>query len=182
MKDNAKTYETNAKEQKRLDGKVEKEGAFRAPTVSAMKARVYQPRYEGRVREVAKVRAGVVTDKDGEAFPSKLVLPVAQTSESVPDAMLTGDARKTDANRRVLRPFVQPLKDWLRRSSAPKYIKEIGAFLRKQEGWGEAIATARVGANLIIGFLRTFPEHFSVIQGGGGGSMMASVIGAGRVV
>ena len=124
-----------------------------------MKARVYNPTYSGKVHQIASMRAGIVTDTEGNEYPAKLMNPVPTDAETVPEVFTGGDARKSGPNRALLQRFVEPLKAFLAR---PRRMEEIAAFLKAREGFAEAIARTRMKKAETAGFLRLFPEHFSI--------------------
>ncbi len=180
LQDNAEKLEENDSEEARLRENLEKAGAFRAAIVPkahsmhAFQSRIYNPKYEGRVRTVASVSRGEVTDEDGNSFPLKLVLPVHPTSETV-EVDETRDARKDARNRADLQQFVQGVIGLLGNTS--KTIKEVGVFLNAQPEFRTKIRAARVKQSQpIIAFLRVFPDRFKVTMTATGGRGRVSAI------
>ncbi len=181
LQDNAEKIEENDSEEARLQRNLKSAGAFRAPIVPkgqsmhAFQGRVYNPRYEGKVRTVASVERGEVEDEDGNKFPSKLVLPVHPSSETVEVEERRVDARKDVRNRADLQQFVAGVVGFL--GAGSKTIKEVGIHLNAQPEFKTKIRAARVKQmQPIIGFLRVFPDRFKVTMAPTGGQGRVSAV------
>ena len=180
LQDNAEKLEENDSEEARLQRNLKNAGAFRAPIVPkgqsahAFQSRIYNPRYEGKVRTVASVGRGEVVDEDGNKFPAKLVLPVHPTSETV-EIDERRDARRDVRNREELQEFVAGVVGFL--GTASKTIKEVGVFLNAQPAFKTKIRAARVKQSQpIIAFLRVFPDRFKVTMAATGGQGRVSAV------
>ena len=173
------TMEWCARETKLTDA-----GAYREQLPWSTFERSFKPRYSGEVHEVARVERGDVVSTSGARHQAKLVQPVPRGSAGVvmERSSRRGSVVVEERKRRVLEPFAKRVARHIgagNESSVapPVRLSDVGKCLQRIGGFVAASRDAGLNQKQrVAGFLRTFPELFTVSTGAGGGTATVRVL------
>jgi hypothetical protein len=182
LKANAEGLETNHEEHAAIVKKVEAAGGFRVPTtvragrshgMTKIGEKSSTVKWESKIRVLkdGKVHMGMAIDQiTNEEFPVKLVqaVPVSADMPGEQGTEKTISESRRAKYREAFRPFVAPVKKYLRENSGKVTFTNLGTFLGQVEGvpmkWGPDLrkATALTSRSMITPFLESFPESFKI--------------------
>jgi len=139
--------------------KLRSRGAFRAPLPRAQWERIDTPKFGGKVHIVKAIIGPEVEDTEGQRFPVKQVLAVANTAHDVdlPDELFPNAARRS-SQKEALKEYADELKQKLRESTdAQLSFAKVAAFLKALPGLEDTMDVQRFPrAACLVKFLRLF--------------------------
>ena len=153
-------------------------GAYREQLPWSTFERSFKPRYSGEVHEVARVERGDVVSTSGARHQAKLVQPVPRGSAGVvmERSSRRGSVVVEERKRRVLEPFAKRVARHIGAGNESS-VSDVGKCLQRIGGFVAASRDAGLNQKQrVAGFLRTFPELFTVSTGAGGGTATVRVM------
>ena len=162
VKDKSHNVEVNNKNQDKLA----EQGAFRTLVPGSQFKRKDQPRYSNEVHTVASQIGSLTKDEKGDAYPSKLLLPVPAQSRTVQTMQFArgGSSRVRSAKIQALQPYANALVAKLQERNNIS-TADASKFLRTQPGFDVAFRKVSTCGE----FVRLFPEVLTLVVGGASG-------------
>ena len=159
-------------------GRLRDKGAFRVPLDRNTWERIDQPKFSGKVQEVAALKGANVEDAAGKSFPVRQVLAVPGTSADIdlPDELMPGSGKRKDQLQH-LKPFSEALKVELANTPGGEMsFARVTRFLQARPGFTDTADVYRLPkAGRYVKFLRLFGFE---IQGSGPGMVVRRAPGA----